>query len=190
MFNNIKKSALIVAILGATLTVVLFSGLLFGQDRDPVGGRGYYSMRGWEDPQWNSNIPEKYWLSAEQRSKLKEIRSSYYDEIFPLQRELRALRMEARGYASRPDAEVGKIKSYRKQINDLEEKIEDLRLQAAADINKTLTKEQRGYYGSNYNWLDSDWNHMGRGMMRNMGCCMMGETEMQDMCPMMSDRRR
>ncbi len=174
MFNNIKKSALILAILGATLTVVLFSGLLFAQDRDPVDGRGYYSMRGWEDPQWNSNIPEKYWLSAEQRSKLKEIRSNYYEEIFPMQRELRALRMEARGYTSRPDAEVGKIKSYRKQINDLEEKIEDLRLQAVADINKTLTKEQRQYYGSNYDWLDSDGG--------SMDCGMMGDMDMQDMC--------
>lgn len=57
-------------------------------------------------------------------------------------------------------------------------------------VNKTLTKEQRGYYGSNYDWLDSDGSHMGRGMMRNMGCCMMGETEMQDMCPMMSNRWR
>jgi Spy/CpxP family protein refolding chaperone len=169
MFTKHKKLALIVSLLGTIMLLSLFSSSATAQ------GMGR-CMSG-SDTWWsNSNIPDKYQLSPEQITKIREIRSQYDDEIIPLQRELRSLRIEARGYASRSDAEIGKIKSYRKDINNLDDKIEDLRLEARAEINKVLTKEQRAYFGDNFGWWNMDGGMMGDGM------------SMRDMCPMMSDR--
>ncbi|MHB8906952.1 MAG: Spy/CpxP family protein refolding chaperone [Melioribacteraceae bacterium] len=154
MFTKHKKLALIVSLLGTIMLLSLFSSSATAQSM----GRCMSGSDAW----WsNSNVPAKYQLSPEQITKIREIRSQYDDEIIPLQRELRSLRMEARGYASRSDAEVGKIKSYRKDINNLNDKIEDLRLNAKAEINKVLTKEQRVYFGDNFGWWDMDGGMMG-----------------------------
>lgn len=134
-------------------------------------GRGWCMDRMNEYDGWwsNANVPQQYQLSAEQTTKVREIRSQYDDEVIPLQRELRALRIEARGYASRSDAEIDKIKSYRKDVNNLEGKIEDLRLEARADINNVLTKEQSVYFGDSYDrWDMNDGMMMGH-MMNGMG---------------------
>jgi len=172
MFTKHKKLALIVPLLGTIMLLSLFSSSATEQSM----GRGMSGSDSW----WsNSNVPAKYQLSTEQISRIREIRSQYDDEIIPLQREFRSLRMEVRGYASRSDAEIGKIKSYRKDINNLGDKIEDLRLEARAEINKVLTKEQRAYFGDNFGGRDMD-----SGMMGMMGDGM----SMYDMCPMMSDR--
>lgn len=79
------------------------------------------------------------------------------------------MRIEYRGYSSRYDAGTGKIKSYRKQIRNLEDKIDDLRLDARGEINKILTKEQRLYFNNgNYGWWDAgrNWWHSGGHGMR------------------------
>ncbi len=166
MFTKHKKLALIVPLLGTIMLISLFSSSTKAQ-----------GMRCWmsnSDAWWsNSNVPSKYQLSPEQITKTREIRSQYDDEIIPLQRELRSLRMEARGYALRSDAEIGKIKSYRKDMNNLSDKIEYLRLEARAEINKVLTKEQRAYFGDSFGWWDMDGGMMG----------MMGDgMGMRDMC--------
>ena len=165
MFTKHKKLALIVPLLGTIMLLSLFSSSASAQGYD-----GWWS---------NSNVPSKYQLSPEQITKTREIRSQYDDEIIPLQKELRSLRMEARGYASRSDAEIGKIKSYRKDINNLDDKIEDLRLEARAEINKVLTKEQKAYFGDNY----SRWDMNDGMMMGNMMDGMYGD------CSMMSNWR-
>jgi Spy/CpxP family protein refolding chaperone len=166
MFTKHKKLALIVSLLGTIMLLSLFSSSATAQ------GMGR-CMSG-SDTWWsNSNIPDKYQLSPEQITKIREIRSQYDDEIIPLQRELRSLRIEARGYASRSNAEIGKIKSYRKDINDLEGKIDDLRLDARATTNKILTKEQRVYFSDNFVGWDMDGD-----MMSNMG----SDMGMRDMC--------
>jgi len=172
MFTKHKKLALIVPLLGTIMLLSLFSSSATAQS---IGCWMSGSHAWWS----NFNVPAKYQLSPEQITKIREIRSKYDDQIIPLQRELRALRIEARGYASRSDAEMGKIKSYRKDINNLRDKIEDLRLEARADVNKVLTKEQRVYFGDNFGWWDMDVGMMG--MMRD-------GSGMRDMCPMMSDR--
>ena len=166
------KLALIVPLLGTIMLLSLFSSSASAQGM----GRCMNGYDGW----WsNSNVPSKYQLSPEQITKTREIRSQYDDEIIPLQRELRSLRMEARGYALRSDAEIGKIKSYRKDINNLSDKIEDIRLNAKVEINKLLTKEQRAYFGDNYGRWDMNDGMMMGNMMDGMG--------MRDMCPMMSE---
>ena len=119
---------------------------------------------------WNNSVPTQYALTAEQITTINGIRTKVNEKILPRQNELRALRIESRGYSSRPDADINKIKSYRKQIRNLEGKIDDLRLDARGKINKALTKEQRQYFNNgNYGWWDADqnWWHGGRGMMRS-----------------------
>ena len=142
---------------------------------------GHYGMmgscRGTGMMGWNSNVPEKYWLTADQLTRIRELRSKYDDEILPLQRNLFSLRIESRGYASNPDADISKIKDYREEIRGLEGKIDDLRLDARSEINKVLTKEQRVYFSDNFDWWGTQ-----RGMMENM-------RDMREMCPMMSGSR-
>ncbi len=175
MFTKHKKLALIVSLIG---TIIFFSSLTSSvnaqgwNNRNCMGG-GMNWGDGW---QWNSNVPQKYQLSADQMTTVRDIRSQYDDQIFPLQRELRSLRIEARGYESRSDVEIGKIKSYRKDINNLSGRLDDLRLEAKGEINKILSKEQRAYFGNNFGWWDMD-----RGMMGYNGYGM-------DDCPMMSQR--
>jgi Spy/CpxP family protein refolding chaperone len=171
MFTKQKKLALIVSLLG---TIIVFSSLTSSVNAQGWNNRNCMGGMNWGDGwQWNDNVPQKYQLSAEQMTSIREIRSQYDDQIFPLQKELRSLRMEARGYASRSDAEIGKIKSYRKDINNLGDKIEDLRLEARTEVNKVLTKEQRVYFGDNFGWWDMDGGMMG----------MMGDgMGMHDMC--------
>lgn len=171
MCTNHKKLGLTVALL-ATIALSSLTSSVNAQ------GRGCW-MSGHDGGWSNSNLPQQYQLSVEQMTKIKAIRSQYDDAIIPLQRELRALRIEARGYASRSDAEIGKIKSYRKEINNLEDKIADLRLETKAEINKVLTKEQRAYFGDNFGRWD-----MSGGMMGDM----MDSMNMRDMCPMTSDQ--
>lgn len=175
MRTNHKKLGLTVA----SLAMILLSS--FTSSANAQGRGCCMNWMSGHDGWWsNASVPQQYQLSAEQITKVRDIRSEYDDEIIPLQRELRALRIEARGYASRSDAEIGKIKSYRKDINDLEGKIEDLRLEARAKINKVLTKEQRAYYGDSDDW----WNMDGGMMMGNMGYGM----GMHGNCSVMSDR--
>ena len=158
MFTQ-KKLALIVSLLGTIMLLSSFTNSVNAQgwnNRNCMGG-----MSRDDGGQWNNNMPQKYQLSADQMTNIRDIRSQYDDQIFPLQRELRSLRMEARGYESRSDAEIGKIKSYRKDINNLGDKIEYLRLEARAEVNKVLTKEQRAYFGDNFGWWDMDGSMMG-----------------------------
>jgi Spy/CpxP family protein refolding chaperone len=166
------------------LTVALFATMVFALFTSPANAQGrgccMDRMSGYDGGWSNASVPQQYQLSAEQMTRVRDIRSQNDDMIIPLQRELRALRMEVRGYAARPDAETGKIKSYRKDINNLEDKIQDLRLDARAEIQKTLAKEQRAYFGNSYDWWDMDGGMMMGNMMDDMG--------MHDDCSMMSDR--
>ena len=182
-----KKFVFGALILGAALTTIFFSTSAFAQWWGHGMGGGYDMMgsyRGTGMMGWNQNVPEKYWLTAQQIDNVRQIRSDYGDKIVPLQQRLYSLRIEARGYASDPDADLGKIKDYREEIRGLEGKIDDLRLDARGEINKVLTKEQRVYFSDNFDWWDG-----GFGMMRGMdnGYGMMNN--MRGMCPMMSGGR-
>ncbi len=185
-----KKFVLSALILGAAAVPLFFSSSAFAQWWG-YGMGGHYGMlgsyRGTGMMGWNQNVPEKYWLTAQQIDNVRQIRSDYGDKIVPLQQRLYSLRIEARGYASDPDADLGKIRDYREEIRGLEGKIDDLRLDARGEINKVLTKEQRVYFSDNFDWWDG-----GRGMMSGMrgmdnGYGMMNN--MRGMCPMMSGGR-
>ena len=102
---------------------------------------------------WNNDVPAQYALSAEQITKINDIRASHSEKILPIQNELRSLRIESHGYGSRYNADVDKIKDYRNKARNLEGKIEDYRLDMRKDIDKLLTKEQRLYFNDGgYGW--------------------------------------
>ncbi len=182
-----KKLFLGALILAATSIPLLFSSSIFAQGWG-YGMRGHSGTMGMNGGTgmmgWNQNVPEKYWLTAQQIDNVRQIRSDYGDKIVPLQQRLYSLRIQARGYASDPDADLGKIKDYREEIRGLEGKIDDLRLDARGEINKVLTKEQRVYFSDNFDWWDG-----GRDMMNGMGGMDNGYgmmNNMREMCPMMS----
>ena len=175
MLTNKLKMVLALTI----ISVLSLSSLVFSQDYCYYDNWTRHAGAQW----WNSNVPTQYALTAEQITKINDIRSKNYEKILALQNELRALRIEYRGYASRSAADISKIKSYRKKIRNLEDKISDLQLDARGKINKVLTKEQRLYFNDGgYGWWDSgdDWWHSnhrgmsgnrGHGMMKRHGCC-------------------
>lgn len=150
-----KKLVFGALILGVALTPTLFSSSAFAQWWG-YGMGGHYGMmgsyRGMGMMGWNSNVPEKHWLTAQQFDKIREIRSNYDDKILPLQEKLYSLRIEARGYAADPDADPGKIKSYREDISALQGQIDDLRLDARADFTKVLSRDQRAYFDDDFDW--------------------------------------
>ena len=139
----------------AIISMVALSAQAFSQDYC------YYDnwTRGAGAQWWNNNVPAQYALSAEQITKINDIRSKTSEKILPQQNELRALRIEFRGYDSNPNADIEQIKSYRNKIRNLEDKISDLQLDARGKINKVLTKEQRLYFNDGgYGWWDMNDN--------------------------------
>lgn len=167
-------------IMVAVITVLAMFALI-----SQTNAQGYCYWDNWEMGAgagwWNNNIPAQYSLTADQITRINEIRLQSQKQIIPLQNKLRSLRIEMRGYASGYDADVNKIKEYRDQIRNLEDQISDIRLDTRAKINKLLTKEQRIYFNQgHYGWWDMDdgWWHMGREMMgrgmmggRHDRCC-------------------
>ena len=140
--------------------------------------QGYCNWDNWEQGAgtgwWNNNVPAQYTMSAEQISKINDIRVEYNEKILPLQNELRALRIEARGYSSRYNADTDKVKDDRQKIRNLEGEIEDYRLDMRNDISNQLTKEQQPYFNDGgYGWWDMDdnWWHESGNMMDSMDRC-------------------
>ena len=108
---------------------------------------------------WNNDIPSEYALSTNQVEKINEIRATSNEKILPLQNELLSLRTEYRNYNSTTDVDVQKIKSVRKNIRDLEDKISDINLDTKVQIKKILTKEQLKYFDDGgYGWWNMDDN--------------------------------
>jgi Spy/CpxP family protein refolding chaperone len=127
----------------------------------PVHSQNYCTWDSWDESAgtgwWNSNVPAQYALSAEQVDKINKLHQKYNQKINPLQKELRLLRNESRGYSSQYNADIDKVKDYRQQMRELEGEIADYRLDVRKDINKLLTKEQQPFFAANgYGWWDMD----------------------------------
>jgi hypothetical protein len=104
---------------------------------------------------WNNNIPTEYSLSADQISKINDIRTNSNKKVLPLQNELQVLRMESHGYNANSEADIKKIQSSRNKIRELEEKISDINLDTRLKVNKMLSKEQLVYFNDGgYGWWD------------------------------------
>ena len=173
-----NKKMVIVAV--AVIALISFSSLAYSQccGWDSYSGSMYNNgyMGDYGPGWWNNNVPSQYWLSSEQINQITGIRTDYNAKLLPLMQEIRSLRIEFRGYAARPNADMDRIKRYRNEIQKLQNEAADLRLRARAEISKILTKEQQAYF-NNYvfgGWWD--WN-MDGDMMYGMdmnGRMMMG----------------
>ncbi|MHB1687876.1 MAG: Spy/CpxP family protein refolding chaperone [Ignavibacteriaceae bacterium] len=153
--NKFRTTALI-----ALLGLIFLSSNITAQSYGGKHHNNNYYDRGW----WNSNVPSQYQLTPDQIKGMNQYRTDYDTKIIPLQKELRALRIEMRGYINRNNMDPGKIKDYRKQIREIENQIEDYRLEARDKINGILTDNQRVYFNDNsIGWWDVMYDKCGWG---------------------------
>ena len=141
----------------------------------------YYGMK-W----WNTDLPTQYQLSADQIAELNNYRTESNQKIIPLQKELRALQIEMRGYINRSDSDPDNIRDYRNQIRDIQDEIADIRINARDKMNDVFTDNQQVYFNdSRVGWwggfyercgwdyedmtFDTDYGYSGRGRNRK-GC--------------------
>lgn len=132
------------AALAVILTIAFFTYQSTAQsiENDKLNNHLSNSQSDWN----NSSVPQKYWLTEDQISKINNIRTEYDDKIQPQIEELYNLRDEAYEYGNNDNVEYKKMREYRNQINQLEEQIYDMRLEARDKIRGTLVKGQRPYY--------------------------------------------
>lgn len=109
---------------------------------------------GWSNTDW----PDQYQLTVDQLTKVKEIRVELSKSVAPLVEKLRTARSEYATAETAAEPDADKLKSIRRSISGLEEKIDNLRIDANASINKVLSKTQRTYVTehSNCDWWDMD----------------------------------
>ncbi|NOX66540.1 MAG: hypothetical protein GXO85_12330 [Chlorobi bacterium] len=176
MERSKKTATLIVVIALIALTSSMFAQGYWCNDRDGYG-------MSW----WNTNLPSQYQLSADQVVELNEYRTNFDQKIVPLQKELRALQIEMRGYVNRNNSDPVKVKEYRNQVRDIQDQIADIRIEARQKMNSIFTDEQQGYFNdTRVGWwdgfygrcgwdyedmmYDTDYGYNGRSGHRGNGC--------------------
>lgn len=99
------------------------------------------------------------------------MQDKYSNETLPLRQKLNLLRTEAYNYSLNDNIDIEKVKQYRQQIRDVQGKIEDLKIDETAGINKILPKDQQIDFKSYLNQY-ADNTNCGminkNGMMGNM----------------------
>jgi len=82
-------------------------------------------------------------LSAEQSSKLKELRERQEKEVLPLRNELLSKREELRNLWSQANPDQAKIKAKQHEITELENKLQEKMTEHRFESRKVLTPEQQ-----------------------------------------------
>jgi len=82
-------------------------------------------------------------LTSEQSQKLQTLRQAYLDNITPLQNQLFSRKAELRLLWSAQNPDQEQIASKQKEINELEQKIEEISTRHRLDCREVLTPEQR-----------------------------------------------
>ncbi len=158
----------------AIVVVVLFVSLtLFGQDHQKKNNSGNHTNNSsW----WNSNIPEKYWLSDEQINQVNKIKTDYDDLIQPEIKKLNTVRGDFSDYRQQDDINSKRIREYQSELRGIEDNIYSLRMEAEGKIRKVFTNSQKVYYNdSRFGWWDGfyercGWDYADNGYgMRNHG---------------------
>lgn len=167
-----------------SLTVILIAGLLFL-------GTPLLAQNSMENCGMHSL--DKSNLSEEQLNKIESIEEQFEKDIIPLRQELNLLKTKAYNYTLNENVDVEKIKDFKKEIRETEGKIEDKRLDLAAEINTILPEDQQddfsGYFSQcgNKGTMMSGHNMMkGKGMMHRNN--MMDGSGMMKMCMQMMDK--
>ncbi len=127
-----KVMAIIAALLvtGAIVTAAVAYGPGRGFGFGPCG-RGEFGAFG------NLN------LTAEQKTKLTELRDNHYQDVKPLREQMFAKRDELRKLWLVPDPDQGKIAAAQKEMNAVREQMQDKRTAFRLESLKVLTPEQK-----------------------------------------------
>lgn len=179
----LRNKKILFAALAAVLTTVFFTYQIIAQNSGNDKHNNHHNSSDWND----SNVPQKYWLSEAQITKIDDIQKRYDEKIQPQIEKLYNLRDEAYQYGNSDNVEYKKVREYRNQINQLEEQIYDVRLKARNEIRNILVKGQRPYYwnfafNNWWTWDMDGWcnwdmdrymndDMYSRGGMRGMGRC-------------------
>ncbi len=147
----LRSKKILLAALATVLTIVFFTYQITAQNSGKDKYKNHLSN---PTDLNNSNVPQKYWLTDEQITKIDDIRNKYDEKIQPQIEKLYNLRDEANEYSNSDKAEYKKVREYHSQINQLEKQIYDMRLEARNEIGNVLAKGQRPYYRG---YAFNDW---------------------------------
>jgi Spy/CpxP family protein refolding chaperone len=108
---------------------------------------------GWSD----SDLPLEYRLTQDQAQEFGKIRAKYVEKLRKVQRQAASKQLELEALWSGPDANVTQVTELRRQLRDLDYRMEDLWLEANAAATRRLTPEQRSHLGDTFDVLgDTD----------------------------------
>ncbi|MCF7806000.1 MAG: Spy/CpxP family protein refolding chaperone, partial [Candidatus Marinimicrobia bacterium] len=172
-----KRTALILIIAGA-LATPFFLGTGFAQEwggmHGNTAGNGYGMMNGghmgghmgaghmMNGMQGNrQNVPDQYRLSEKQQTKIDDIRDAYQEELTPLIEQLRETRREYATALNSNDIDADRLEQLRAEVNSIQDKIQEQRVESRKQVNTVLTDDQLAYYGNHHGFLmGSEWQNM------------------------------
>lgn len=149
----------------ATAGIFLVSFTAFAHGGQGNQGCGFNSMNG--NYMSGSYSFDNSRLSKEQLNKIDQIQDKYNKETIPLIQNLNLLNTKAYNYSLDNNTDIEKIKETRKDIRETQGKIDDIRFDELAEINKVLPEDQQQSYD---NYLYQCWGnngYMNNSMMGN-----------------------
>jgi len=130
-----KKTLTIVGTV-VLVAAITFPVLAYGPGRGKGMGMGFTNRV----TPYCENIPN---LSAEQSSKLKELREQHQKELLPLRNKLISKRVELRSLWLQANPDEAKIKAKQHEITELENKLREKMTEHRLASQKVLTPEQQ-----------------------------------------------
>ncbi len=148
---------------GIVVVIAVFAVtlVLFAQEHPKKNNSQNYT---YDSSYWNTNVPEKYWLSDDQVNQVNKIKTEYDRRIQPEIEKLNSVRGEFSAYRQQDEISSKRIKEYQTRLRDIEDNIYSLKMEAASKIRNVFGKGQRPYYNNNVfnDWCDDwGWNYSG-----------------------------
>jgi Spy/CpxP family protein refolding chaperone len=162
----------LVAVMLLGVTYAYAQGPGFGPGRG--GGLGSGPRWG-ERSCWDSQDPSKALnLTAEQKTKLNELRTKFREENAQLIGAMVTKRIELKSLWSNPKAEAKTILDKEKELRDLQNQMRDKGIQMKLETRKFLTPEQIAQFGQHCGMGRGGMMGPGRGMGMGRGMGGMG----------------
>jgi Spy/CpxP family protein refolding chaperone len=139
-FNRRPEMRKTATIIGTFVLVAAIAIPVFAYDRGWGKGRGMGVRPEARQAPSCENIPN---LTPEQATKLKELREQHEKDVLPLRNELIAKRAELRNLWSQGDSDEAAIKAKQQEMNDLRNKLQDIKTGYRLEVGKILTPEQQ-----------------------------------------------
>ncbi len=89
-------------------------------------------------------------LTQEQMQKVQALREAHWQEVAPLQNELRSKQLELRSLWMQPNPEQEKIAARQKEVNALREKIQEKATKHRLEMRQILTPDQQAKLETSY----------------------------------------